>query len=103
MPKWKGLAAIDWTLAGVDAGVQMNYTSHLYAGEDFDIKNLDAWRTYDLHVGYDFNAAGKVTLGIDNVTDKMPPVTDAAFNDNIDARTHNLIGRFYYARYGVQI
>ncbi len=41
--------------------------------------------------------------GVDNIADKEPPVTDAPSNDNIDARTHNLIGRFYYARYGLQI
>ncbi len=102
IPSWKGLAAFDWNLASVNAGIQLNYVSGLHA-DGADISNLDAWRTYDLHVGYDFARAGKVTLGVDNVTDKEPPVTDAAANDNIDARTHNLIGRFYYARYGFQI
>ncbi|MBC7659012.1 MAG: TonB-dependent receptor [Chitinophagaceae bacterium] len=105
IPAWKGRAAIDWSLIGIDAGVVMNYTSHLNVGttDDFVYTDLDAWRTYDMHVGYDFQKFGKVTLGIDNLTDKNPPVTDGAFNDNIDARTHNLIGRFYYARYGVTI
>lgn len=104
IPKWKGLASLDWTATGgVNAGLQMNYVPHLFAGLDNERTDLDASGTYDVYLGYDFAQASKFTLGANNVTDKMPPSTDPAFNDNIDARTHNLIGRFYYARYGIQL
>ena len=103
IPKWKGLFDVGYAIADVSAGVTMNYVSRLDDGVGDGAAKLDAWRTYDARVAYSFNDYGKLTLGIDNVTDKAPPTSAAAFNDNIDARTHNLIGRFYYARYGFKI
>jgi iron complex outermembrane receptor protein len=103
IPKWKGLLDLGWSNFGFDAGVQANHVTKLEAPQAEQYTTLPAWTTYDLRVGYDFLNYGKLTVGINNVTDKEPPVTDAAANDNIDARTHNLIGRFYYARWGVQL
>lgn len=103
VPKWKGLMDVAWSNFGFDVGATANHVTELDAGSDFDYPTLPAWTTYDLRAGYDFLNYGKLTVGINNLTDKEPPVTDAAFNDNIDARTHNLIGRFYYARWGVQL
>jgi iron complex outermembrane receptor protein len=103
IPKWKGLLDVTWSNFGFDVGATANHVTELDAGSDFDYPTLAAWSTYDLRAGYDFLGYGKVTVGINNLTDKEPPVSDAAFNDNIDARTHNLIGRYYYARWGVQL
>jgi iron complex outermembrane receptor protein len=103
IPKWKGIFDVGYALAGVQAGVTMNYVSGLDDEVGGGYPKLDAWRTYDARLGYDFNQGGVITLGIDNVTDKAPPTSKAAGNDNIDARTHNLIGRFYYGRYNVSI
>jgi iron complex outermembrane receptor protein len=104
VPKWKGLFDVAWSNAGIDAGVSANHITKLEAPTARSVgKTLPAWTTYDLRVGYDFLAYGKLTLGMNNVTDEEPPVTDAAANDNIDGRTHNLVGRFYYARWGVQL
>ncbi|WP_141735280.1 TonB-dependent receptor [Oligoflexus tunisiensis] len=103
IPKWKGLFDVTWSNFGFNVGATANHVTKLDVGSDFEYSSLPAWTTYDLRAGYEFLNYGRLTLGINNVTDKEPPVTDAAFNDNIDARTHNLIGRFYYARWGIQI
>jgi iron complex outermembrane receptor protein len=103
VPKWKGLMDVAWSNFGFDVGATANHVTELDAGSDFDHPTLPAWTTFDLRAGYEFLTYGKLTVGINNLTDKEPPVTDAAFNDNIDARTHNLIGRFYYARWGIQL
>ena len=102
IPKWKGVGGVDWRDKAITAGISANYESKLNA-EGADIPKIPAWTTYDLRVGYSFADYGDVTLGINNIADAKPPRTDAAGNDNIDARTHNLIGRFYYARYGFKI
>ncbi|WP_176736371.1 TonB-dependent receptor plug domain-containing protein [Oligoflexus tunisiensis] len=105
IPKWKGLLDIGWANRGIDAGVTVNTVSKLDApqGTTEEYQTLEQWTTYDLRAGYDFMNYGKFTVGINNVLDEKPPVTDAGFNDNIDARAHNLIGRFYYARWGVTL
>jgi iron complex outermembrane receptor protein len=103
IPKWKGLLDVAWSNLGFDVGATTNHVTKLEATGATVNPTLPAWTTFDLRAGYDFLSYGKLTVGINNVTDKEPPTTDAAFNDNIDARTHNLIGRFYYARWGVQL
>ncbi|MDQ3233803.1 MAG: TonB-dependent receptor, partial [Pseudobdellovibrionaceae bacterium] len=103
IPKWKGLLDLGWSNAGLDFGATANHVTELDAGSDFDYPTLAAWSTFDLRAGYDLVEYGRFSVGINNVTDKEPPVTDAAANDNIDARTHNLIGRYYYARWGIQL
>ena len=37
-------------------------------------------------------------MGVDNAFDEPAPLAASAFNDNIDARTHDLKGRFWYTR-----
>ena len=77
----------------------LNLTSNYVSGleTDGDDADLDAWLTHDLQVAYTLNSFNStVTVGMDNITDEEPPSTRAAFNDNIDARTHSLVGRYYY-------
>ncbi len=104
IPKWKGMFDATWSgEQNIDAGFTANYVSSLTASDAETYTQLDAWKTYDIHAGYSWLQYGKLTVGVNNVLDAKPPVTDGAYNDNIDARTHNLIGRFYYARWGVQL
>ncbi len=78
----------------------LNLTSNYISALDADgtEEDFEAWLTHDIQVSYTVTSlATTFTVGVDNVTDKEPPSSDKSFNDNIDARTHNLIGRFYYA------
>jgi iron complex outermembrane receptor protein len=40
----------------------------------------------------------RLTLGLDNVFDRDAPLAASAFNDNIDGRTHELRGRYWYTK-----
>lgn len=53
----------------------------------------------DLQASYEFEAGptrNEVFVGIDNVTDRQPPLSFDAFNDNTDVRTFDTIGRYVY-------
>ncbi len=53
-----------------------------------------------MQVSYVFDVLSglRLTLGVDNLFDQAAPLAASAFNDNIDARTHELKGRFWYTR-----
>ncbi len=60
---------------------------------------LDGRRYHDLQASYDFPDLNMVVSGgIDNVTDKEPPLSLDGFNDNTDVRTFDTAGRYYFLK-----
>jgi outer membrane receptor protein involved in Fe transport len=47
-------------------------------------------------VGYEFSEALSGRVGIDNLADKMPPVSLVNTNINFDQNTYNAMGRYLY-------
>jgi outer membrane receptor protein involved in Fe transport len=47
-------------------------------------------------VAYDFSNGFTARLGMNNITDKQPPVSRVNININFDINTYNPIGRFTY-------
>jgi iron complex outermembrane receptor protein len=58
-----------------------------------------------VQLSYVFNILNglRLSMGVDNLFDKNAPFSASAFNDNIDARTHDLKGRFWYAKVSQRI
>ncbi|SMF64826.1 TonB-dependent receptor [Pseudobacteriovorax antillogorgiicola] len=104
IPDHKLNLGFSYGVGGFTLNLTNNYTSKLEAeGSDLD-KDFEAWLTHDVQATYTVTSwATTFTLGADNITNKEPPSSDAAFNDNIDARTHNLIGSFYYASVSTEL
>jgi iron complex outermembrane receptor protein len=42
------------------------------------------------------------SVGVDNLLDEEAPLAASAFNDNIDGRTHELKGQFWYTKLSQQ-
>jgi iron complex outermembrane receptor protein len=65
-----------------------------------NIRTIDNWRAHDVQLNYTFDVLKglRCSLGIDNLFDEEAPLAASAFNDNIDGRTHELKGRFWYTR-----
>ena len=63
-------------------------------------RTIDAWMVHDLQLSYKLDALEglRLTLGLDNVFDREAPLAASAFNDNIDGRTHELRGRYWYTK-----
>jgi iron complex outermembrane receptor protein len=68
-------------------------------------RDIDSWVIQDLQFSYVFNVLRglRVSLGVDNVFDEEPPFAASAFNDNFDGRSHELRGRFWYAKLSQRI
>ena len=64
---------------------------------------ISAFDTFDAQVSYRFDSGNRylggtaLTIGANNVFDKLAPYAAGAFNDSYDTRTANNYGRFIYA------
>lgn len=102
IPKWKVNMGAYWKLKQWQANYSVRYTSGFT--ETLPMLNrerrINSWLVHDLQVGYLFLVGDglRLTMGIDNLFDKDAPFAATAFNDNIDARTHDLTGRYWYGK-----
>ena len=130
-PRWKSNLDLTWAYGNWGASWQMRYIHHQDEGcgdsKDGDDISLSAlgfcsdpfqqyWYTgdegtnklgsvtyHDVQVTYDtpwYNS--RITLGVNNVTDKDPPVSYQAFANSFDASLYEVPGRFPYARLSVR-
>ncbi len=101
----RGLASVGWTYKDFDALLSARYVGSL------DLLNPDGANptpnptlsipavTYlGLTVGYAFPTKTKVQFGIDNLTDKQPPILyqNNVINANTDVSTYDTLGRRYF-------
>ena len=130
-PRWKSNLDLTWAYGNWGASWQMRYIHHQDEGcgdsSDGDADSLSALdlcsspfeeyyfdgsegtntlgsTTYhDVQVTYDtpwYNS--RITLGVNNVTDKDPPISYSAFANSFDPTLYEVPGRFPYARLSVR-
>lgn len=104
--RWRALGNLDWSYGDWSANYGLRYIHHVdeqakYAGgllvgpEELRVPSV----TYhDLALSYTFKPSLKVTLGVENVTDKTAPLIFGGFNGSTDVRTYDVIGRFFFVR-----
>lgn len=71
-----------------------------------DTQEVDSYLQHDLSVGYQFDAFGspaKFTLGIQNISDEMPPFVEGNTSNGFDTGTFNSRGRYFYIRTSIDI
>lgn len=101
IPEWKSRMNFFWQFGRWEFSLASLHISSLT--EQIVAENRaqqsGAWSREDMQVSYHFNSGESlVTLGVENILDQAPPFLGSAFNDNFDARTHDSVGRFLYAR-----
>lgn len=107
IPEWKGNLGIQWARQRWRGSYDVHFVSEL--NEDVPSsnrhRNIDSWVVQDVQLSYLFNILNglRLSMGVDNLFDKNAPFSASAFNDNIDARTHDLRGRFWYAKVSQRI
>ena len=107
IPEWKGNIGIQWAKQRWRGSYDIHYVSDLH--EDIPSstrrRDIDSWLIHDVQFSYVFNLLKglRLSMGVDNVLDEEAPFAASAFNDNIDARTHDLKGRFWYAKLSQRI
>jgi iron complex outermembrane receptor protein len=102
IPQWKGNVGIQWARQRWRGSYDIHYVSDLREDVPGSTRrrDIDSWLIHDVQFSYVFNLLKglRLSLGVDNVLDEDAPFAASAFNDNIDARTHDLKGRFWYAK-----
>jgi iron complex outermembrane receptor protein len=93
---------IDWSRGNWTGSIQMNWidsTSESASSGLADQGHVSSWTTWDIQVGYAFGWDGKITLGIRNVDDRDPPVSNAFGHPRWSFYNYDIFGRVPYVRY----
>ena len=102
IPRWKSRLGLQWSRAHWEASYRLYYASALeeQVPNSMRRREIDDWLVHDVQLVRRFGLLEglRVALGIDNVLDRAAPFSASAFNDNVDGRTHDLRGRYWYAR-----
>jgi iron complex outermembrane receptor protein len=102
IPQWKGNLGLQWARQRWRGSYEIHFVSKMdeQVPSSERTRVIDSWMVQDVQFSYVFNLLNglRVSLGIDNLTDTEPPFAASAFNDNYDARNHDLKGRFWYAK-----
>jgi iron complex outermembrane receptor protein len=97
-PEWRSTLNARWKHELWSAAYSARFigdTTEIYKSEALAINSV----TYhNISAGYDFNNGLKTKVGINNLTDKQPPVSLTNTNINFDQNTYNAIGRFMYVQ-----
>ena len=107
IPEWKTQLGLRWQHDRWTGSYQLHYVGEMketIPGTALT-RDIDAWTVHDLQLNYTFKVFNglRLTLGVDNVLDEDAPLAASAFNDNIDGRTHELKGRYWYTRLSQRI
>ncbi|MFO1428169.1 MAG: TonB-dependent receptor [Steroidobacteraceae bacterium] len=103
--KWRGQVGVGWTYDKFDGLLSARYIGKLQLLNPDGANpvpnpalNIPAFTYLTLTLGYELPSKTKVQLGIDNLTDKTPPILyqNNVINANTDVSTYDTLGRRYF-------
>jgi len=101
--RWKAYFSGDWERGNWGAGAGVSYWTAVT--DDNDGSHIPPVMQVDLSVGYKFDSSIrflnglKMTVGVNNVFNKFPPLDPTTFSDsNTDIATYGPIGRLIYLK-----
>jgi iron complex outermembrane receptor protein len=102
IPQWKARLGLRWNHKRWRGNYQIHYVGQMreeLPGTE-STRSIESWTVHDLQISYKFDVLKGLrwTVGLDNALDTIAPLAASAFNDNIDGRTHELKGRFWYTK-----
>lgn len=105
-PHWKGLASLRWDMDDWGALTRARYIGSTTDGAAPALPvtpvkgpKVDAVTYVDLQIQRDFPSLGLSTfIGVNNVFDKMPPLSYANAPINFDIYTYDPTGRYFFVR-----
>lgn len=102
-PEDRAQLAVNWSTGDFSIGGSANYigdsANKLANGDDHPTQQFPSWTTYDLQASLQLPWNAKATLGVRNVGNKMPPVTNALGFPFYSNTLYNIYGRVPYIRY----
>jgi len=95
LPEWKFLFGLNWNYNSFSAGMRWRYIDSV---ENFNNRQqvLNAVNYFDLNTSLKVSELMTLRAGVNNLTDKQPPVYSPSIAANTDPSTYDLIGRRYY-------
>ncbi len=107
IPDWKAQLGLRWSQDRWKGSYQLHYIDGMTERipESPRTRSIDDWLVHDVQLNYTFPVQEglRLTLGIDNLWDEDAPLATSAFNDNIDGRSHELKGRFWYTKLSLRL
>jgi iron complex outermembrane receptor protein len=102
LPKWKGNFGVQWARQRWRGSYDLHFVSGLKEVVPNTTSNrlIRNWLVHDVQFSYLFTVLNglRMAMGVDNLLDSDPPFAASAFNDNFDGRTHDIRGRYWYAK-----
>ncbi|MEZ5498032.1 MAG: TonB-dependent receptor [Steroidobacteraceae bacterium] len=102
--KYRGTLSLGWKLREVDALLSARYIDKIRLDDPDGAPGIQpalqipSFTYVDMTVGYKFRDKTTVRVGVDNLTDKTPPILyqNNVINSNTDVATYDTIGRAYW-------
>ncbi|WP_261324269.1 TonB-dependent receptor [Microbulbifer agarilyticus] len=103
LPEWKANTGVYMQRGRWEGGYTIHYVDSLEESftldNEFVSRDIHSWTTHDVQIAYAVPAGFRFAIGVDNLMDKAPPFAASAFNDNFDARTYDIAGRYWYTTF----
>jgi iron complex outermembrane receptor protein len=97
-PENRGQLSLSWDSGDWSAAAIANYIDG--SSDGTPATTLPSWTTVDLQIGVALPWNGKVTVGVRNVGNKLPPMNDSLYGfPYYDNGLYNIWGRVPYLRY----
>ncbi|MFU8783688.1 TonB-dependent receptor [Aliidiomarina sp.] len=97
-PEWRSNLNVQWRRDAWYANYSWRHigdSKETFQGED---RKIGSVFYHNAAVAYDFSNGLTARVGMNNITDKQPPVSRVNININFDINTYNPVGRFSYVQ-----
>ncbi|HZX27755.1 MAG TPA: TonB-dependent receptor [Telluria sp.] len=103
-PRLKAQASLRYASGPFGAGWKTRFIGHSadVAGNAVNGGTVPGVAFHDLQLSYAPNARIDITVGVDNVFDRQPPLSAANNPINFDIYTYDVRGRYFYAKLGTR-
>jgi len=101
LPDYKLFVNAHWSRGPLGLGVRARYLpamTNKYADYDVNAVSVPAVTYLDANASWAFNDTLDLHVGVENATDKQPPLYSASIQMNTDPSTYDVLGRRFYLR-----
>ena len=106
IPKLKLNTGMSWSNKRWEVNYNIFFVDEIEESIPFssETRTITSWTTHNAQLNFvpDAQMNIRLTLGIDNIFDRLPPFSASAFNDNYDPRTYEIKGRNWYGQFRYQ-
>lgn len=104
-PKWKWSSRLSWIDGPLTTTVRWRHTGKVSDDDDttdYIVEEIGAYDVFDLAFGFEVNENFTLTMGVNNLFDKMPPIIgDNQEQTNTYPGVYDVLGRDYFVSVGM--